>query len=72
MEYPPDNQTQHTFCNSIYTVYHSWVLFTYKLYTCTKWSCWNRRVFKTVTGSSVETQVSAEAGRTADTQTMKL
>jgi len=29
-------------------------------------------VFKTVTGSSGETQVSAEAGGTADTQTMKV
>ena len=66
------SQTQHTVCNSIYTVYHSCVSFPYKLYTCTERSGWNRRVFKTVTGSSGETQVSAEAGGTADTQTMKV
>ena len=34
-------------------------------------SCWNRRVFKTVSGPSVETQVSVEKGGTADTQAMK-
>jgi len=44
------------------------ISFPYNLYTCTKQSCWNRRVFKTVSGSSVETQVCAAAGATADTQ----
>ena len=44
-----------------------WISFPYKLYTCTKVSCWNRRVFKPVTGSSAETQVSAAAGGTANT-----
>jgi len=51
--------------------YHSAIIFPYKLHTFTKWSCWNRRDFKTVSESSVETQVSAEAGGTADNQTMK-
>jgi hypothetical protein len=45
-------------------------LFPYKLYTCTEGSCWNRPGFKAVSGSAVETQVSAEAGGTADTQTV--
>jgi len=72
MEKPPDSHTQYTFCNSIYTVYHTSILFPYKLCTCTKCSDQNRRVIKTVTGSSVETQVSAEAGGTADTQAKKL
>jgi hypothetical protein len=66
MEKPPESQTQHTFCNSIYAFYYSWISFPYKLYTCTKWSCCNRRVFKTVTGTSVKRQISAEAGGTAD------
>ena len=61
-------KTQHTFCYSICTFYLSSILFPYKLYTCTKVPCLNRRVFKTVTGSSVETQVCAAAGGTAGTQ----
>jgi hypothetical protein len=68
---PTRQSTQHTFCSNIYTFYHSSISFPYKLYTCTKRSGWNRPVFKTVTGSSVETQVSVEAGGTADTQEMK-
>ena len=71
MENPPDSETQHTFCNSIYNYYHSWILFPYNLYTCTKRSCGNRRVFKTVTGSSGEAQVPAEGGGNAETQAMK-
>jgi len=39
--------------------------------SCTKVSFSNRRVFKTVTDSSGEKQVSAKAGETADTQAMK-
>ena len=66
----PTSQTQPTFCNSMYTFYHRCVSFPYKLYKCTERSGWNR-VFMTVTGSSGETQVSAEAGGTADTKTMK-
>jgi len=46
MKKPPDSQTQHTLCNSIYTFYYSWISLPYKMYTFTKWSCWNRRVFK--------------------------
>ena len=68
MEKPPDSQTQHTFCNSIYTFHHNSILFPYNFYACTKRSCWNRRVSKIVTASSVETQVCAEGGGTADTQ----
>jgi len=71
MEKPP-RVKQHTFCNSIYTFYHSSISIPYKLYTCTEMSGWNRRVFKTPTGSSGETQVSAEEGGTADTQAMKV
>ena len=56
----------------VYTFYHSWILFPYKLYKWTNESCWNRRVFRTVTGSSGETRVSAEGGGTADTQAMKI
>jgi len=71
MEKPPDSQTERTFCSCIYSVYHSSIIFPYKLYKYPKGCCWNRQVFKTVSGSSVETQVSAAAGGTADTQTMK-
>jgi hypothetical protein len=67
----PDSQTQRANCNNKCTSYNSSISFPYKLYTCTERSCWNRRVFKTVTGSSGETQVYAEAGGTADTQAMK-
>jgi hypothetical protein len=63
---------QHTICNSIYTFYCSEILFPYKLYTCAERSCWNRRVFKAVTGSSVEKQVSAEADGTADKEAMEV
>jgi len=42
------------------------------MYTRTKCSCWNRQVFKTVSGSSGETQVSSETGGTADTQQKNL
>ena len=41
-----NSQTQHTFCNSIYTVYHSCVSFPYKLYTCTERSGWNRHFLR--------------------------
>jgi hypothetical protein len=68
---PTRQSTQHTFCNNIYTFYHSSISFPYKLYTCTKRSGWNRPVFKTVTGSSVETQVCVAAGGTADTEGME-
>ena len=71
MENPPDSQTQHTLCDTVYTFHHSSVPFPYKLYTCTERSGWNGPVFKTVTGSAVETQVSAEGGGTADTQAME-
>jgi hypothetical protein len=54
---PTRQSTQHTFCNNIYTFYHSSISFPYKLYTCTKPSGCNRPVFKAVTGSSVERQV---------------
>ena len=71
MEKSPASRIQQTFCKSIYTFYCSWILLPYKLYKCTKGSFWKRRVFKTASGSSVETQVSAEAGGTADTKSMK-
>jgi hypothetical protein len=29
MEKPPDGQTEHTFCNRIYTLYKSWILFPF-------------------------------------------
>ena len=72
-------------CSNHQTVKHSthsvtvYVLYTvfgfsfpYKFYTWTKASCWNRRVFNTVSGSSVEIHVSVEAGGTADTQGRKI
>jgi len=40
------SQTQHTFCNSIYTFYHSSISFPYKLYTCTERSDWNRQFLR--------------------------
>ena len=70
MEKPPDSQTQHTLCGSIYPFYYCWILCPYKQSTSTKRSGWNRRVLESVSGSSVETQVSAAAGGTADTETM--
>ena len=72
MENPPDSQTQHTFCNGVDTFQRIWISFPYKLYTSTEGSCWNRRISRTVTGASGETQFSPEAGGTANTQTMKV
>jgi len=40
------SQTQHTFCNSIYTFPHSSISFPYKLYTCTERSGWNRQFLR--------------------------
>ena len=42
----PSSQTQHTFCNSIYTFPNSSISFPYKLYTCTELSGWNRQFLR--------------------------
>jgi len=44
------SQTQHTFCNSIYTYYHSSISFPYKQYTCTERSGWNRQFLRLSVG----------------------
>jgi len=40
------SQTQHTFCNSIYTFYRSSISFPYKRYTCTERSGGNRQFLR--------------------------
>jgi len=65
------SNTAHILSQYIYFIPSS-IICPYKLYTYTEGCCWNRPVFKTDSGSSVETQVSAEAGGTVDTQGMKI
>jgi len=69
LEFKRTSQTQHKFCHSN-IFYLSSTTLTCKPYKCVEVSFWNRGVFKTVTVSSVETQVPAEAGGTADTQAL--
>jgi len=52
----------------LYMFYLSTTTLPYKPYICTEGSFWNRRLFKIVTVSSMETQFPAESDGTADSQ----